>query len=156
VDLLERFSNQSDPLKTLVRRVLRTKIGQKRLAERQKMTDLRGPIREGYENLQNILTRSEREALVADYVSGMAVNAIAEKYQVGRKTVWWFANKAGVVEHSPVFTDEQASRMAVMYLDGFTMYDIADVFATTKHHVRKALVARGVQIRPRNRQQPKG
>jgi hypothetical protein len=43
VGLLERFSKQSDPLKTLVRRVLRTENGQERLAERHKMTDLRGP-----------------------------------------------------------------------------------------------------------------
>jgi hypothetical protein len=108
VGLSELFSKHFGAVNTLVRRVLRSKTGQKRLAEQAKITDSRGFVAESFTPVQNILGPTRRAEMLEEYASGLPVSVVANKYAVNRITIWKHARNAGLVIHPTELDDDEA------------------------------------------------
>ena len=86
--LSSTFGNSAPKTKTLVNRLDRGVYEVSRRPQNTAPKDDRGPVVRTVETAQTFLTASEVDALVGDYLAGMSVKALAERYGIHRATVF--------------------------------------------------------------------
>ena len=95
VDLPKRFSNSRPALQALIRRVLKDSERRGPRNGTPDRQDSRGAVAKNSVKSQTRLTPERRAELVADYVAGTPVRAIATKYGVHRGTIPTLVRRAG-------------------------------------------------------------
>ena len=101
---------------------------------------LSGPVVRRIENLQTLLTASEVDRLVDDYLAGASVNELAERYGVHRATVSAHPTQRGVTRRQPGLGVEEAAEAVKLHLGGVSMRAIAQCMGVGRKAVRRALV----------------
>jgi transposase-like protein len=100
---------------------------------------------------QTRLTPERRVELVADYVTGMPVRAIAAKYGVHRGTIPTLVRRAGAEVRVAGLDAEASKRASSLYESGMTLVQVAGQMGVSDEAVRQAVLDRGGQIRPKGR-----
>lgn len=151
VGLPRRFSNKRPALKSLISRVLR---GSERRGPRGRATerhDTRGALAKNPAKSQIRLTPERRAELVADYVAGTPVRAIATKYGVHRGTIPTLIRRAGAEVRVAGLDAEESKLASSLYENGMTLAQVAGQMGVSDEAVRQAVVDQGGQIRPKGR-----
>ena len=100
---------------------------------------------------QTRLTPDRRAELVADYEAGIPVRAIAAEYGVHRGTIPGLAHRAGAETRHRGLNDVGQAEAASLYLGGMTLAQAARHLDISDESVRRAVLEKGGQIRPRGR-----
>lgn len=100
---------------------------------------------------QTRLSPAKRAELIADYVAGMPVAAIASKFRVHRATVPELARRAGVPVREAGLPAGKRAQAASLYEAGMTLAQVAERVSIDVDTVRAAVLAEGGRIRPRGR-----
>lgn len=87
--------------KTLVNRLNRGVYEVSRRPESTAPRDDRGPVVRTVETAQTFLAAAEVDALVGDYLAGMGVKALAERYGTHRATVFSHLSRRNVPSRRP-------------------------------------------------------
>ena len=148
VHLRRCFSNPREPLRTLVRRVLR---GSKVHLSRTQSTrhhDERGPLARYSRGPQTGLNVANRKKLVAGYAAEVPVKELAERFGVHRATVNRIAAQAGLQARRVPLSEQRQAEAARLYGEGLTLREVAAKLGTGKDAVRSAVIACGGTIRP--------
>ncbi|TDP90410.1 sigma-70-like protein [Leucobacter luti] len=151
MDLPKRFSNTRPELKSLISRVLR---GSERRGPRGRATerhDTRGAVAKNPAKSQTRLTPERRAELVADYVAGTPVRAIATKYGVHRGTIPTLIRRAGAEVRVAGLDAEERKLASSLYENGMTLAQVAGQMGVSDEAVRQAVLDQGGQIRPKGR-----
>lgn len=151
VGLPGRFSNIRPSLKTLIRGVLRGSEGRRSRARASERHDTRGPVAKERVQSQTRLTSQRRTELVADYLAGMPVRAIAAKYGVHRSTVPVMVRREGAKVRVAGLEADQSLRASFLYSSGMTLMEVAQHMKISDEAVRQAVLDLGGQIRARGR-----
>ena len=113
--------------------------------------DTRGPVAKKRVQSQTRLTSERRKDLVADYLAGMPVRAIAAKYGVHRSTVPVMVRREGAKVRVAGLDADQCARASFLYASGMTLTEVAQLMKTSDEVVRQAVLDLGGQIRARGR-----
>ena len=138
--LRSTFANFAPRLNTLV---TRWKRGVYRVAKRPEngsIRDSRGPVVRRIENLQTIVTASEVDRLVDDYLAGASVNELAERFGVHRATGSPHLSRRRVVRRRPGLGVEEAAEAVKLHQGGVSMRAIAHSMGVDRKAARRALV----------------
>lgn len=154
MDLPGRFSNPRPALRTLISLVLRGAEGRGPRARPPDRHDTRGSVVRKSVKSQTRLSPAKRAELVAHYVAGMPVEAIAAKFRVHRATVPELARRAGVPVREAHLPAGKRAQAASLYEAGMTLAQVAERVSIDVDTVRAAVLAVGGQIRPRGRRPP--
>ena len=142
--LSSTFGNSAPKTKTLVNRLNRGVYAVSRRPESAAPRDDRGPVVRTVETAQTFLTDSEVDALVGDYLAGMGVKALAERYGIHRATVFSHLRRRNVPSRRPgLGTDEKAEAVRLARA-GVSMRAIGRRMGVDRKSVRTALVDAGV------------
>lgn len=90
---------------------------------------------------QTLLTPAEVERLVNDYLIGLSVGYLAQKYRVHRATVSKHLTRNNVVRRQSGLTIEEAAEAVKMHGGGISMRAIARTLGVDRKQVRVILVA---------------
>jgi DNA-directed RNA polymerase specialized sigma24 family protein len=151
VDLPKRFSNSHPALKSLIRRVLKGSEGRGPRSRAPERRDMRGLVAQNPAKAQTRLTPERRAELVADYVAGMPVRAIATKYGVHRGTIPTLVRRAGAEVRAAGLDAEESKLASSRYENGMTLAQVAAQMGISDEAVRQAVLNHGGQIRPKGR-----
>lgn len=151
VDLPGRFSNPRPALRALISRVLRGPEGRGPRARQPERHDTRGSVVRKSVKSQTRLSPAKRAELIADYVAGVPVEAIASKFRVHRAAVPELARRAGVPIREAGLPSWERGQAASLYEAGMTLAQVAERMSIDVDTVRAAVLAQGAQIRPRGR-----
>jgi hypothetical protein len=144
VDLLGRYSNPLDgPIPTLLFEAadLRALV---------QVTPVRqGPMIENRQPRQHQrrLRQDELDHLVADYLSGVKVKELAERYGITRQTVLEHRRRQGLPRRHPRLGPLEVNKACDLYRSGKSLADIGVVFSVDPGTVRRALTKVGVPMR---------
>ncbi|MPV49811.1 helix-turn-helix domain-containing protein [Pseudactinotalea sp. HY160] len=97
------------------------------------------------------MSPAKRAELIADYVAGMPVAAIASKFRVHRATVPELGRRAGVPIREAGLPAGKRAQAASLYAAGMTLAQVAERVSIDVDTVRAAVLAEGGPIRPRGR-----
>ena len=144
MDLLGRYSNPLDgPIPTLLfeaadlRELLHvTSVG------RQAVVENRRPRQH-----QRRLRQDELDHLVADYLSGVKVKELAERYRITRQTVLEHMRRQSVPRLHPRLGPDEINEACDLYRSGKSLADIGAVFSVDPGTVRRALTKVAVPMR---------
>ena len=100
---------------------------------------------------QTRLTPERRIELVADYLAGMPVRAIAAKYGVHRSTVPAMVRREGAKVRVAGLDADRCARASSLYASGMTLMEVARLMKISDAAVRKAVRDLGGQVRARGR-----
>ena len=100
---------------------------------------------------QTRLRPTRQAELIADYVAGMSVKAISEKYGVHRGTIPDVVKRAGVAVRVAGLGADERARASSLYESGMTLVQVARHMDIGDEAVRQAVLDEGGQIRPRGR-----
>jgi DNA-directed RNA polymerase specialized sigma24 family protein len=92
---------------------------------------------------QTRLSPAKRAELIADYVAGMPVAAIASKFRVHRATVSELARRAGVPVREASLPAGERAQAASLYEAGMTLAQVAERMTIDVGTVRTAVLAEG-------------
>lgn len=123
--LRRQFSNPSPKLESLISR---WKRGVYRVSQRVDSTsiqDLRGPCVRRIGKPQTFLTPAEVDRLIDDYVAGLSVGYLAQKYGVHRATVSKHLTRNGVARRLPGLCEADAAEAVKLHREGASMRWIA-------------------------------
>ena len=144
MDLLGRYSNPLDgPIPTLL-------FEAAELRERLQLTPVgRGATVEDRQprQHQSRLRPDELDHLVADYLSGVKVKELAERYRITRQTVLEHMRRRSVPRRHPRLGPDEVNEACDLYLSGKSLADIGAVFSVDPGTVRRALTKVGVPMR---------
>ncbi len=122
--LSSTFGNSAPKTKTLVNRLDRGVYEVSRRPQNTAPKDDRGPVVRTVETAQTFLTASEVDALVGDYLAGMSVKTLAERYGIHRATVFSHLRRRNVPSRRPgLGLDEKAEPSHHLRL---TVHDLSD------------------------------
>ena len=141
--LRRQFSNPTPKLKSLISR---WKRGVYRVSQRvhsAPIQDVRGPCVRRIGKPQTFLTPAEVDRLVDDYLAGLSVGYLAQKYGVHRATVSKHLTRNNVVRRQYGLTAEEAAEAVKMHGGGISMRAIARTLGVDRKQVRVTLVATG-------------
>lgn len=138
--LRSTFANLAPRLKTLVTRWKRGVYRVYQRPETTPMEDSRGTVVRRIGNLQTFLTASEVDRLVDEYLDGVSVNELAERYGVHRATVSAHLTRRGVTRRQPGLGAEEAAEAVKLHLGGVSMRAIARIMGVDRKALRRALV----------------
>lgn len=141
--LRREFSNPTPRLTSLISR---WKRGVYRVSERvdgAPIHDVRGPVVRRIGKPHTFLTPAEVERLVDDYLAGLSVGFLAQKYGVHRATVSKHLTRNNVVRRQHGLTTEEAAEVLKLYGGGISMRAIARTLGVGRKQVRVTLMAAG-------------
>lgn len=151
VDLPGRFSNPRPALRTLISRLLKETQGLGARSRTPERHDTRGPMAKNSAKSQTRLRPTRQAELIADYVAGMPVKAISEKYSVHRGTILDAVRRAGITVRVVGLDTDERARASSLYVGGMTLMQVARRIGIGDEAVRQAVLDAGGQIRPRGR-----
>lgn len=105
--------------------------------------DDRGPVVRTVETAQTFLTASEADALVGDYLAGMSVKALAERYGIHRATVFSHLRRRNVPSRRPGLGIDEKAEAVRLARAGVSMRAIGRRMGVDRKAVRAALVEAG-------------
>ena len=101
------------------------------------------------------LTRTARplpveqaDELVAAYVAGDPVGALAQRFGVSHETVNQIARRRGIPRRSRGLSPEQITEAVQLYLDGWSLARIGKHFDVDARTVHRRFTERGLPMRP--------
>jgi hypothetical protein len=97
------------------------------------------------------LSPAEIDQLVADYQTGLCLTELGERYGLHRQTAKAHLERCGVTVRSelPALSEEQVAHAVRLYADGWGLNPVAAQLSVAPNTVKRALLARGVRLRPR-------
>ncbi|MPM30449.1 hypothetical protein SDC9_76999 [bioreactor metagenome] len=144
--LSSTFGNSAPKTKTLVNRLDRGVYEVSRRPEDTAPKDDRGPVVRTVETAQTFLTASEVDALVGDYLAGMSVKALAERYGIHRATVFSHLRRRNVPSRRPGLGIDEKAEAVRLARAGVSMRAIGRRMGVDRKAVRAALVESGLIV----------
>ena len=108
------------------------------------MRDHRGPVVGTVETAQTFITAAEVDALVGDYLAGMSVQALAERFGIHRATVVSHLRRRNVPSRRPGLGLDEKAEAVRLARAGVSMRAIALRMGVDRKAVRAALVEAGL------------
>lgn len=142
--LSSTFGNSAPKTKTLVNRLNRGVYAVSRRPENPAPRDDRGPVVRAVETAQTFLTASEVDALVGDYLAGMGVKALAERYGIHRATVFSHLRRRNVPSRRPGLGVDEKAEAVRLARAGVPMRAIGRRMGVGRKAVRVSLVEAGL------------
>jgi len=105
--------------------------------------DVRGPCVRRIEKPQTFLTSAEVDRLVDDYLAGLSVGYLAQKYGVHRATVSKHLTRNNVGRRQRGLTIDEIAEAVKLHGGGISMRAIALTLGVDRKQVRASLVAAG-------------
>ena len=102
--------------------------------------DDRGPVVRTVETAQTFLTASEVDALIGDYLAGMSVKALAERYGIHRATVFSHLRRRNVPSRRPGLGIDEKAEAVRLARAGVSMRAIPESMGVDRKAVRRAMV----------------
>ena len=96
---------------------------------------------------QRRLRQDELDHLVADYLSGVKVKELAERYRITRQTVLEHMRRQSVPRRHPRLGPLEVNEARDLYRSGKSLADIGVVFSVDPGTVRRALTKVGGPMR---------
>ena len=96
------------------------------------------------ETAQTFLTAAEVDALVGDYLAGMSVKALAERYGIHRTTVFSHLRRRNVPSRRPGLGIDEKAEAVWLARAGVSMRAIGRRMGVDRKAVRAALVEAGL------------
>ena len=106
--------------------------------------DYRGPVVRTVETAQTFLSAAEVDALVGDYLAGMSVKALAERYGIHRATVFAHLRRRNVPSRRPGLGIDEKAEAVRLARAGISMRAIGRRMGVDRKAVRAALVEAGL------------
>lgn len=108
------------------------------------------PVRRQLQRPNRKLSPAKIEQLVADYQAGLCLTELGERYGLHRQTAKAHLERCGVTIRSelPALDEEQVAQAVRLYADGWGLNPIAGRLGVAPNTVKRALLARGVQLWP--------
>ena len=144
--LSSTFGNSAPKTKTLVNRLERGVYEVSRRPQDTAPKDDRGPVASTVETAQTFLTDSEVDALVGDYLAGMSVKALAERYGIHRATVFSHLRRRKVPSRRPRLGIDEKAEAVRLTRAGVSMRAIGRRMGVDRKAVRAALVEAGLIV----------
>ena len=144
--LSSTFGNSAPKTKTLVNRLNRGVYAVSRRPESAAPRDDRGPVVRTVETAQTFLTAVEVDSLVDDYLAGLGVKALAERYGIHRATVFSHLRRRNVPSHRPGLGLDEKAEAVRLARAGISMRAIGRRMGLDRKTVRVALVEAGVLV----------
>lgn len=141
--LRRQFSNPTPKLKSLISRWKRGVYWVSQRADNTPIQDVRGPCVRRIGKPQTFLTPAEVDRLVDDYLTGLSVGYLAQKYGVHRATVSKHLTRHNVVRRQHGLTKDEAAEAVKLHGVGISMRAIARTLGVDRKQVRVSLVAAG-------------
>lgn len=98
---------------------------------------------------QTRLDKAQRLQVEYQYRAGIAINTIAARFGIHRKTVRDIAAAAGLDPHPRGLRPGDLERAAMLYRSGWSLARVGEEFGVNASTVMAALKREGVQMRPR-------
>ena len=144
--LSSTFGNSAPKTKTLINRLDRGVYEVSRRPQDTAPKDDRGPVVRTVETAQTFLTASEVDALVGDYLAGMSVKALAERYGIHRATVFSHLRRRNVPSRRPGLGLDEKAEAVRLARAGVSMRAIGRRMGVDRKAVRAALVEAGLIV----------
>ncbi len=142
--LSSTFGNSAPKTKTLVNRLDRGVYAVSQRPKSSAPKDDRGPVVRTVETAHTFLTASEVDALVGDYLAGMSVKALAERYGIHRATVFAHLRRRNVPSRRPGLGIDEKAEAVRLARAGVSMRAIGRRMGVDRKAVRAALVEAGL------------
>ena len=110
------------------------------------MRDDRGLVVGAVETAQTFLTAVEVDALVGDYLAGMSVQSLAERFGIHRATVFSHLRRRNVPSRRPGLGLDEKAEAVRLARAGVSMRAIARRMGVDRKAVRAALVEGGLIV----------
>lgn len=110
------------------------------------MRDAWGPVVGTVETAQTFLTAVEVDALVGDYLAGMSVQSLAERFGIHRATVFSHLRRRNVPSRRPGLGLDEKAEAVRLARAGVSMRAIARRMGVDRKAVRVALVEGGLIV----------
>src|SRR5690554_5611681 len=137
--LRREFSNPTPRLTSLISRWKRGVYRVSQRAVNTPIQDVRGPCVRRIGKPQTFLTPAEVDRLVDDYLAGLSVGYLAQKYRVHRATVSKHLTRKSVVRRQHGLTNEEAAEAVKLHGGGISMRAIARTLGVDRKDVRATL-----------------
>ena len=147
VGLSSTFGNSAPKTKPLVSRLIREVYEVSRRPGSGVVRDARGPVVGIVETAQTVLTAVEVDALVGDYLAGMSVKSLAEKYGIHRVTVFSHFRRCNVPSRRPRLGLDEKAEAVWLARAGVSMRAITRRTGVDRN-MRAAIVGGSVRDRP--------
>ena len=144
--LSSTFGNSAPKTKTLVNRLDRGVYEVSRRPQNTAPKDDRGPVVRTVETAQTFLTASEVDALVGDYLAGMSVKELAERYGIHRATVFSHLRRRNVPSRRPGLGIDEKAEAVRLARAGVSMRAIGRRMGVDRKAVRAALAEAGLMV----------
>ena len=144
--LSSTFGNSAPKTKTLVNRLLRGVYKVSARPQSSAPMDDRGPVVRTIETAQTFLTAAEVDQLVGDYLGGMSVKSLAERYGIHRATVFSHLRRRNVPARRPGLCLDEKAEAVRLARAGVSMRAIARRMGVDRKGVRLALVEAGLIV----------
>ncbi len=144
--LSSTFGNSAPKTKTLVNRLLRGVYKVSSRPQSSAPRDDRGPVVRTIETAQTFLTAAEVDQLVGDYLAGMSVNSLAERYGIHRATVFSHLRRRNVPSRRPGLCLDEKVEAVRLARAGVSMRAISRRMGVDRKGVRLALVEAGLIV----------
>lgn len=144
--LSSTFGNSAPKTKTLVNRLDRGVYAVSQRPKSSAPKDDRGPVVRTVETAQTFLTASEVDALVGDYLAGMSVKALAERYGIHRATVFAHLRRRNVPSRRPGLGIDEKAEAVRLARAGVSMRAIGRRMGVDRKAVRAVLVKAGLIV----------
>lgn len=142
--LSSTFGNSAPKTKTLVNRLLRGVHKVSARPQSSAPSDDRGPVVRTIETAQTFLTAAEVDQLVGDYLGGMSVKSLAERYGIHRATVFSHLRRRNVPSRRPGLCPDEQAEAVRLARAGVSMRAISRRMDVDRKAVRTALVEAGI------------
>ena len=144
--LSSTFGNSAPKTRTLVNRLLRGVYKVSTRPQSSAPRDDRGPVVRTIETAQTFLTASEVDQLVGDYLAGMSVKSLAERYGIHRATVFSHLRRRNVPSRRPGLCLNEKAEVVRLARAGVSMRAISRRMGVDRKSVRLALVEAGLIV----------
>ena len=138
--LRSTFSNIPQRTRTLVNRWNRGVYRGQHRGAKAPVSDSRGPLVRRIETVQTLLTASEIDSLVGDYLAGATVQELAEKYGIHRATVFAHLRHRNTPRRVPGLDVDERAEVVRLFRGGVSMRAIARRLGVGRQAVRAALI----------------
>lgn len=145
--LRSEFSNFPPKAKTLVMRLNRGVYSESKRPVEPSTVDVRGPVVREVEKAQTFLSSAEVDRLVADYMAGVGVGVLAERYGIHRATVATHLRRRNVLRCRPGLDVNEQAEAVRLYRAGMSLRAIGQRMGVDRKAVRALVVTAGVAIR---------